>query len=803
MAVIASPLNAAYDGPVCTAEQVADTDAKVIMTVAERTALNRAVETIIVGRPSDETIDGNPSEAGIYVFADPVLIPQGCQGYIDAVWAYNDTGAPQSARVGAWSKAGDIFTEAANGSVTLAPGFNLIEGLELAILNNQRTGIVIDTYAAFTYQTGAEGDSGGYYAVTGETGASFTDASVTTNVRLMLGFRVRYNAAPEARVALIEEHLDTTDVLVDTNIAALDKLAATVPVEIFNRTTDPYVQFTAPLSERWAFGFMGSDLPEGAQITRLYPVIRKPVGAVSAEVVIFRRASADLSAPNVGDETLLTVSVDISAMADDTFGEIEVVVPSVVTSDVTKGYYLTTLTKNDSNVTVNHSAGSAGDGSTLNQLQRGFYRSGGGWSNVGAAAKLALRIEEDQYQVRQSALPPVEDTTSYADVLTTPYVDVSVAGAVISVDGLLRRNGSNTAISADVTLTLATSGQERVDHIIYNRSTGVVSAVAGAARTANLDAIEWQAAVPSNSIVLARALVGSADVKAVNTAEFRGLIKVGHEGELASLIQRNRALFAPILAMASRAAPVKWLGTGDSLCAMQDTSDKPATLADQYLPNGIWRDRRNYYFASYPSDSLALIPTYDFGDGETDHIRLGENWAIKAALDEIAGASVVTYYNTGIGSSTSANTLVSNVPNLLYPARLAADLTLNVDVAALMIGMNDRATPTITYANVCAWIDAHLGNGAKAVVIYGCPRPNKAESVSAWRIVNDGLEAAALDKGVIWVPTTTISDDRNLGGIGVPAETLCSANEITAGRNHRGYFEARRYEQNALMMLGL
>lgn len=801
------------------ASALSETDEAKVLTAAERlsiVAASSAMGVETTGRPeiTNETL--NACDGGTYVFSDPAEHT----AVRHTLRTRNAGTVAKTIQLCSFTMSGGNFQPAPDAEyipLVIPPGVHE-QPIALLVRKGEQSGFAAAT-TGVSYATGSVGDSGGYYYNAAVAPTSPVAAGTkNTTVRLDIGIDCTFALAGDDAIAELQPSIaaaaataeSAVDGLAETD-AKLSGITETAVVDGFSQTAATYAGFVTgtPSCKGWAPGFLGTSLPEGALIEGVEVTLHRGATVATFEARLFSRPIATTTVPSVADTAEWDgwVSVDASGVAVGTFGPVAFSGPAIAQNDQAKAYYCHIQAKDSGGNLVDMGLGNTGNGTGLNQVQRGYYRNGGnsGWDMVGSTIALNITVKTNKVQVKQDAFPPVEDVTIYADALMTPYVDVLVDGAVVSVDGLFRRNGSTTAINADVTLPLAASGQERVDHIVYNRSTGVVSAVAGAARTANLDAIEWQAAVPANSIILARALVGSADVKAVNTAEFRGLIKVGHEGEIASLIQRNRALFAPILAMASRAAPVKWLGTGDSLCAMQESSDKPATLVDQYLPNGIWRDRRNSYFASYPSDTRALIPTFDFGDGETDHIRLGENWAIKAALDKIAGAPVVTYYNTGIASSTSANTLVGSIPNLLYPARLAADLTLNADVAALMIGMNDRSsgTPPITYLNVCAWIDAHLGNSAKAVVIYGCPRPNKAESVSQWRAVNEGLEAAALDKGVIWVPTTTISDDRNLGGIGVPAETLCSANEITAGRNHRGYLEILRYEQNALMMLGL
>lgn len=235
---------------------------------------------------------------------------------------------------------------------------------------------------------------------------------------------------------------------------------------------------------------------------------------------------------------------------------------------------------------------------------------------------------------------------------------------------------------------------------------------------------------------------------------------------------------------------------------MQDTTLKPAGTS-AYVANGAWRDRRDYYFTSYPSDTKALIPLYaatalgmaDDGAGAV-HMKIGWNWALRDALMQIGGAAV-SYYNYGIGGTTSQNT----TDNGLYASRIAAALADALDAAVIAFGMNERGQ-TYTYANIVAMIGQFLAVNTECVVM-GVPRPYKDQSLSAWQYTNDALEAAAIDAGAAYISTAMIADDRNLGGIGLPAEILAATNILTGGKNHPGLFEHQQYGRAAVAQMGL
>jgi hypothetical protein len=186
------------------------------------------------------------------------------------------------------------------------------------------------------------------------------------------------------------------------------------------------------------------------------------------------------------------------------------------------------------------------------------------------------------------------------------------------------------------------------------------------------------------------------------------------------------------------------------------------------------------------------------GDGAgVVHCKVGRAWRLKEHLERSYGGAV-TYLNFGIGSTNSQNTQ----HNGLYPARLAEVVGAAPDLVILSFGMNELGA-AYTFANTVAIAQALQAVGAD-VIIQGVPRINSGHgaSTSTWRYTNGELERAAAEVGAAYVPSTWIADDRNLGGMGVPAKALCATNKLT-GYNHPGIYELARYGENLVELTGL
>lgn len=346
--------------------------------------------------------------------------------------------------------------------------------------------------------------------------------------------------------------------------------------------------------------------------------------------------------------------------------------------------------------------------------------------------------------------------------------------------------------SADLDVPFAAAGKERMDQIVVDETTRAVSRVAGAERDEAQDALEWQGDV-SGRMVVGRAQVTDSAVRTVETGLWRGVRRIGRHHAEDARIARNRDILSSLIADAEAGNPIKIGSYGDSITAQQ--IGLPA-----YTANGPLRDRASEaYLASYPADTRATLPLYDTGDGAGQvHTRLGWNWAIKAALEALGG-SAVSYLNYGIASTTSSySEPVPGRGNGRWPARIAEPLAAGLDAVVIAFGIGELGHTGINF-NMTDMIQQFQNAGVLPIVM-GVPRPNASVDVTGWHYTNDALESAALDEGAAFISTTTIADEGlALGGIGVPADALCSANMY----NHPGIWELNRYGETAVHQLGL
>lgn len=709
-----------------------------------------------------------------------------------------------------FAKAGTNFTQLGVDKVlNLVPGLNTIGGDVLADWPVS-AGDLLGLYAPtnrLAYTSNAS-DSGGWWAGAGDV-TSFVDTDLVTTLRLEAAFHVRERSIPETTV--LAGRVGTVENTTATVLGSLSVYAKTTGVRASNG-----LNFDPDSGNFFGWGFaadVGADVAANQAIDTVSCRLKVTTGGVNVRLKVYSRAtpsSGTDGVPGAAGDTLLgttTTSLTTLGLTVGAFGTASLPLPSVITPAAGTTLVFEIDALDASNARVESGFERANQGSLV-QRQKGWYLASAAttWSTIGSAA-LSWSLKGNRYTLpdldtRVSALE--QGSGAAVDLLLASYPTVAVSGLNVTIGGSIHKNGVDLATAGTIAMPAATTGKERLDLIVADKLTGAISRVAGTERTVDYDAVEYIPAATAQSAHLATVLVGETTVVAVNAAQFRGLIKVGREGEFSAHVARNRRILRKVIGKAQRAAAIKWGGYGDSITALQKSDIKPPALADQYVANGAWRDLTSWYFSDYPSDTKAMIDADRAARG-----NMGWNWAIKRALDELAGSAVTTYNNYGIGATTSQNTLASDgiggtgLPNGLYPDRIAVPLADGLDAVTIAFGMNERGQ-TYTYANLVNMIGQFQAVGTICVVM-GVPRPNGRNSVSAWRYTNDALEAAAMDTGAAFVSTVMISDDRNLGAIGAPAECLGATNEATSGHpgNHPGLFEMKQYERAAVMQLGL
>lgn len=741
------------------------------------------VEQQVIGRPATP-VDGAGFAEGTYVFATPVAL----DGTLRKVRVWGRT--TSTLKIRRFSKSGDTFTQVgADTNISIVVGLNEVD-VSIAVLAGEFVGFY-SPLGVVSYLNDTS-DSGGYYNSSADS-TSFTDASVNTSLQLQIGFDIASPYVTKSRVQGLESDVTAAQATVLATSTGLEEITsrASLVIEDYAATT----QFGTTLAG-WAGAVLLEGVAVGTALKRIgFDRVYVGPSATKVRLQIYSRPDGTTAAPPTActlvfekDYTLAELGLTAGSGTRETV-LFEFPVDFIKSESAHLAWRWEALDGADA-----RQPGSIGflpDASATASERGWFYQTTGSssYNAVSAPNRVSVRVARDRFVLASAPSGGIFEAAS---------AEIAVDGSDVVVTGTLYAPGGDGAsISGTLTPALASAGKERMDKIVVDRSTGALSLVAGDERDEQLDSLEWQADTPANSLVLGRARVTDAQIDVISSAAFRGVVKRGTEAEVSWMVDRNRRLLRGVLGKAMRGDPINLGGYGDSITAFQANSPS-------YVANGTFRDRAaDAYLANYPADSKALLTLYDTGDGAGQvHTRLGWNWEIKSALDELAGAQVVQYLNYGIGSTTSENSEpVAGRGNGLWPARIAVPLGDSLDAVVIAFGMNERGQ-SYTYSNIVNMIEQFQAAGAAAIVM-GVPRPNAVEDVAAWRFTNEALEAAAMDAGAAYISTLLVADDGYLGGLGVPAEALCSANTLTGGNNHPGIYEINRYGQAAVAQLGI
>lgn len=343
-------------------------------------------------------------------------------------------------------------------------------------------------------------------------------------------------------------------------------------------------------------------------------------------------------------------------------------------------------------------------------------------------------------------------------------------------------SGANSGVSSvNVNVSFSYS-KERVDIVQIARD-NTVSIVQGTER--DYDATEelYRATPTNGATILFYVIVRGSTISVVPNYEWEGFIKKGYENEIIRANNYNRSVLPKTFKRLIKGDSLRIAGYGTSITAIQQ-SNPPLTK------NGTLRDRIGY-FENYPSSFMSNFTLFDFGDGGgAIHLKLGWNYYLQSYLQSKYSSTVI-YDNYGIGSSTSANTLVSGVYNGSHPDRLAQIVADAPHLVIVEFGMNELGS-TSTYANV-KYIIQQLQAVGSEIIVMGCPRPNTGGGLSMtnWRYTNNILKRVAFDTGSAFAPINYYVDDNNLDFFGIDGTSLCGSNLY----NHPSPLEFKKYAE--------
>lgn len=390
-----------------------------------------------------------------------------------------------------------------------------------------------------------------------------------------------------------------------------------------------------------------------------------------------------------------------------------------------------------------------------------------------------------------------------SDVVVTRVSDnvVLTAGthyALTAATGLLEF--TNTAFPSYPTafgVSVAYKGyKRRYDLIHADPVNGAVAIAHGAAR--GTDPEEYLPALPSGRVALYHLLIVPGGAEIIPVHRYRNLMQIGAEAEFLAIREHNRRCLSPLAKLMRAGTAFGLLGYGDSQTEIGSTAEAQAQLVAN-----TGRDGLAYLQGAIPNDTIAAnVPRFNT-DGTSNpagtKIHVGWNWAIKAAI-EARSACAVTYYNLGIGGTTSAATAPGGLYNGRHPDRLAAAYATGAKLAVIAFGMNELGG-VATYGNIVAMIDAFRAQGIEPI-IFTVPGTNSLNRMGAslrgaWETTNDALVRAALDTNTAYVPVHLVTGYGCEMALGISRESFSAANTI----NHDGPYVMKRLGQFAAAML--
>lgn len=330
-------------------------------------------------------VSGSVALAGSFVLAE-----QAPEGKLTSLDWYNP-GSSADIIVKTFSRNGDVFTETHSHTITVPPGAS-----KTALNMTVESGEYLGVYAPLNSLAYiADADDTPYYAEVGADVATFTDATVSNGVRLMLKFTVM--AVAPAAAAALSASQDSTAAIATLSTSTDARIAAarqSVTVNTMPRNLEFDGNFRASFAE-FAIGIkQGADTVAGDELLSVRAFLSGSATATRFSAMLYAASS---STPNGADTALWDDWVDVTPVDDvENHHLYEFASPDQV--QVSGDMWLVVRAFDASDNRVNIGCGRAPADDNYDQVQRGAYRAKttGGWFGINASAALAVGMRIDR-----------------------------------------------------------------------------------------------------------------------------------------------------------------------------------------------------------------------------------------------------------------------------------------------------------------------------------------------------------------------------------------------------------------------
>lgn len=332
-------------------------------------------------------VSGSVALAGSFVLAE-----QAPEGKLTSLDWYNP-GSSADIIVKTFSRNGDVFTETHSHTITVPPGAS-----KTALNMTVESGEYLGVYAPLNSLAYiADADDTPYYAEVGADVATFTDATVSNGVRLMMKFTVM--AVAPAAAAALSASQDSTAAIATLSASTDARIAAarqSVTVNTMPRNLEFDGNFGASFAE-FAIGIrQGVDTVAGDELLSVSAFLSGAATATRFSAMLYVASSGT---PSGADTALWDSWVDVTPVSDvENHHLYEFVSPEQL--PVGGDMWLVVRAFDATDARVNIGCGRAPADNTHDQVQRGAYRATttGGWAGINSLAALAVGMRIDRLE---------------------------------------------------------------------------------------------------------------------------------------------------------------------------------------------------------------------------------------------------------------------------------------------------------------------------------------------------------------------------------------------------------------------